>query len=145
MTKKNIKQTTAANSTVENESRPISITSIDTLKRYANGAIVELPAFAEDEPFVVRLGRPSLMTMAAQGKIPNTLMSIVTKMFFGKASDASVDLKQWHQVMEIFAEACLIEPTYQQILDAGISLTDEQYISIFNYCQSGIKGVKGLF
>lgn len=130
---------------MKNENKPISITNIDTLKRYSKGMVVELPSFAEGQPFIVRLARPSLMSMAAEGKIPNPLMSTVTKMFFGKISDAAVDLTEWYQVMEIFAEACLMEPTYKQIKEAGISLTDEQYLNIFNYCQSGIKAVKSLF
>ena len=129
----------------QNENRPISITTIDTLKQYGQGTIVELPSFAEDKPFVVKLCRPSLMSMAASGKIPNSLMGTVTKMFFNRMDDSSLDLADWYSVMEIFADACLMEPTYSQIKEAGVSLTDEQFITIFNYCQSGVKAVKNLF
>ena len=31
------------------------ITSIDQLKQYAQGQVIELPAFSEDQPFVARL------------------------------------------------------------------------------------------
>lgn len=130
-------------STKQNKS--ISVTTLDSLKQYAQGTIVELPPFAEGKPFVAKLNRPSLMAMAASGKIPDILMAAATKMFFNRTDDASVDLSEWYSVMEIFADACLVEPTYAQVKEAGISLTDEQLIAIFNYGQAGTKAIKALF
>lgn len=127
------------------QNKPISVTTLDSLKQYAQGTIVELPPFAEGKPFVAKLNRPSLMAMAASGKIPDILMAAATKMFFNRADDASVDLSEWYSVMEIFADACLVEPTYAQVKEAGISLTDEQLIAIFNYGQAGTKAIKALF
>ena len=59
------------------------ITSIYDLQRYAKGQIVRLPDFAEDQPFVARMRRPSLLIMAKSGKIPNRLLSTATNLFNG--------------------------------------------------------------
>ena len=47
----------------------LKLTSIEELKKYANGTVVELPSFSEGQPFVARLKRPSLLSMVKQGKI----------------------------------------------------------------------------
>ena len=35
----------------------LTVTSIEDLKKYARGTIVELPCFAEGQPFVARLNK----------------------------------------------------------------------------------------
>ena len=59
------------------------VTSIDDLKKYNDGAVVELPPFAEGQPFVVKMKRPSLMRLATNGTIPNALMDSATSLFEG--------------------------------------------------------------
>ena len=58
-----------------------TVTSIEELKQYSNGTLVELPCFAEGQPFVARLKRPSLLGMVKQGKIPNTLLVRADELF----------------------------------------------------------------
>ena len=58
-----------------------TVTSIEELKQYSNGTVVELPCFAEGQPFVARLKRPSLLGMVKQGKIPNTLLVRANELF----------------------------------------------------------------
>ena len=41
--------------------------------------------------------------------------------------------------MTIMAENCLIEPTMEDIRNAGVELTDIQLTAIFNYSQRGAK------
>lgn len=50
------------------------ITSLQNLKTYTKGQIVELPPFAEGMPFVARLKRPSMLALVKSGKIPNELL-----------------------------------------------------------------------
>ena len=40
------------------------------------------------------------------------------------------------------AKASLIEPTLEDINNAGLELTDEQLMAIFNYSQSGVEALK---
>lgn len=123
----------------------MNITSIDELKLMSGGEIVELPPFVQGKQFVAKLRRPSMMNLVRQGKIPNSLIKMATDLFNGttKDSETSVEeaMPQMLQIMEIMAEATFIEPKWSDIKAAGIELTDEQMIFIFNYTQSGVQQV----
>lgn len=121
------------------------ITTLKDLKSYAEGAIVELPPFGPGQPFVARVRRPSLMKLAKNGDIPNTLLATAAAMFDGKSSPKDVvegeNLKNIIEVCECMGEACFIEPTWNELQEAGIELTDDQYIYIFNYTQGGVQSL----
>ena len=44
-------------------------------------------------------------------------------------------------VMETILEAAFVEPTYQEIKDAGVQLSDDQMIFVFNYTQQGVRAL----
>ena len=120
------------------------VTSIYDLQRYAKGQIVRLPDFAEGQPFVARMRRPSLLIMAKSGKIPNRLLSTATNLFNGgNDKNANTDslLSDTYDVCEAIAEAALVEPTLSDIKNSGIELSDNQLIAIFNYAQRGIEAL----
>ena len=116
------------------------VTSISQLNEYAKGQLVELPSFGEGQPFFARLRRPSMLALAKSGKIPNSLLATANRMF-----DSSLDtknenmLKDFYTVIETILEAAFVEPTYQEIKDAGVQLSDDQMIFVFNYTQQGVK------
>ena len=116
------------------------VTSISQLNEYAKGQLVELPSFGEGQPFFARLRRPSMLALAKSGKIPNSLLATANRMF-----DSSLDtknenmLKDFYMVIETILEAAFVEPTYQEIKDAGVQLSDDQMIFVFNYTQQGVK------
>lgn len=121
------------------------ITSISQLSEYAKGQIIRLPGFAPDQPFVARLKRPSMLVLVKNGKIPNSLMETASALFDGKkkeTDDSSNAMGDMYEVLKIVAEASLVSPTMAEIEDAGIELTDEQLIAIFNYSQQGVEGLK---
>ena len=125
----------------------ISITSIDTLKKYAEGDIVRFPDFAEGKPFVARIRRPSMMGLVKQGKIPNSLLQKANELFTSGVSGALDEdniaaLAQMFELMETMCEASFMEPTYQEIKDSGITLTDEQLMFVYNYSQAGVKALE---
>ena len=122
----------------------ISITSLENLARYSEGVIVELPEFAEGQPFVAKLKRPSMLMLAKSGKIPNELLASATNLFNGgKSNEADGNsLKDVYDITMVICEASLIEPTLSDIRNAGLELTDEQIIAIFNYAQQGVKVLK---
>ena len=62
------------------------VTSLEQLKQYANGNVVRLPDFAEGQPFVAKLKRPSILGMAKQGKIPNSLLVKTNELFVQSGS-----------------------------------------------------------
>lgn len=118
------------------------VTSIDDLKKYNDGAVVELPPFAEGQPFVVKMKRPSLMRLATNGTIPNALMDSATSLFEGDTNvkDKFV-LSNMLRVMEIVCESAFVSPSWEEIKESGIELTDDQLIAAFNYTQNGIKAL----
>ena len=118
------------------------VTSISQLNEYAKGQLVELPSFGEGQPFFARLRRPSMLALAKSVKIPNSLLATANRMF-----DSSLDtknenmLKDFYTVIETILEAAFVEPTYQEIKDAGVQLSDDQLIFVFNYTQQGVRAL----
>lgn len=123
----------------------LKVTRIEDLKEYAKGQVVELPPFAEGQPLVVRMSRPSMLAMVEKGRIPNSLLVVANKLFMG-GSDLDTDntdfLKDMHGVLKEICRASLIEPTYEEFEDAGIRLTDDQMMAIFSYSQKGVKALE---
>lgn len=128
------------------EKREVNVTSIEDLKNYASGTIVEMPPFAEGQPLIARLKRPSILGMAKQGKIPNTLLVKANELFLqnGAGLDAEEEdtMKQLYDVLDLIAKETLVEPTYEEIKSVGLELTDEQMMFLFNYSQQGVKALE---
>lgn len=124
----------------------LKLTSIEELKKYANGTVVELPSFSEGQPFVARLKRPSLLSMVKQGKIPNTLLVRANELFVQTGAGFDVEeenmMEQMFDVLELMASETFVEPTYDELKEAGIQLTDEQLMFIFNYAQQGVRALE---
>lgn len=121
------------------------VTSLEQLKQYANGNIVRLPDFAEGQPFVARLKRPSILGMAKQGKIPNSLLVKTNELFVQSGSldtEENSMMQEIYDVIDLIASETFVEPTYDEIKSTGIELTDEQMMFIFNYSQQGVKALE---
>lgn len=120
------------------------ITTLKELQGYAQGQVVELPAFAEGQPFVARLCRPSIINLAKSGKIPNSLLASANSLFTRGRVTAKDEqaLGQLYDILDVFCEACFLEPTYEEIKNAGITLTDEQLMFVFNYSQTGVRALE---
>lgn len=121
------------------------LTSITDLMEYSKGTIVTLPEFGEGQPFVARVRRPSMLVLAKQGKIPNSLLMTANELFSGGGGidpDNEKLLSEMYDVCMIICEACLIEPSLKDIKDAGMELSDDQIMAIFNYTQNGVKALE---
>ena len=122
------------------------ISKISDLLGVKDGEVVELPPFSESVPFVARIVRPSMMQMAADKQIPNELLAVAEEMFMGKKQADpkrrnTIDdnaMKQMAEVMMNVADKALLEPTYNELKENGISLTDDQLTFLYNYCQEGV-------
>lgn len=131
------------------ENQNLQITSIEQLKKYNTaGQVVELPPFGDGQPFVAKLKRPSMMSLAKQGKIPNQLLNSANSLF-EKGPQGVIHMDEFDDetmsklfdIIDIICEASFVEPSYSQIKEAGIDLTDEQYMFIFNYTQIGVQAL----
>lgn len=108
--------------------------SIEQLKAIAQ-PLIDIPNFDNSGTIKVRVQRPRLMSMAAQGKIPNHLMSIAIGMITGKKpkkenmSPEEV-IKHTVDTIELYCRACLVEPSYEEFKDI---MTDDQKFAIFSW------------
>lgn len=130
---------------MERTAKTEQVTSLEQLKQYANGNIVRLPDFAEGQPFVAKLKRPSILGMAKQGKIPNSLLVKTNELFVQSGSldtEENSMMQEIYDVIDLIANETFVEPTYDEIKSTGIELTDEQMMFIFNYSQQGVKALE---
>lgn len=122
------------------------ITTVSDLQSYAAGTIVRFPDFSDGQPFVARVRRPSMLVLAKQGKIPNSLLTAAGELFSkgggGLDSDNENMLSDMYSIMEIVATAALIQPSVKEIKEAGIELSDDQMMALFSYTQTGVKALE---
>lgn len=107
---------------------------------------VALSGFAPGEPFIVRLRRPSLMRLAQEGEIPNQLLGSAATLFSEGAVRMMSDGEKFTELSEtvlLLAKASLVEPTYEELEEAGIELTDSQLMDIYMYTQQGVRILDG--
>lgn len=127
----------------------MQITSLEQLQAIKQTEIVELPSFEDGNPLIVEIKKPNMMQLLTSGKIPNTLLSVATEMFngktgqvMGKASEDVKTLKELVGMMEVLAEASLVNPSYKDIKELNIQLTENQLMAILMYSQGGVKSLE---
>ncbi len=120
------------------------ITSIADITKYTAGSIVRLPDFADGQEFIAKLKRPSMIGLMKSGKIPNSLLKQATQLFKSGAASLGKDtsLDDLYDIMDIIIDEAMVQPTYKEIKDAGITLADDQIMAIFSYTQNGIKALE---
>ena len=120
------------------------ITSLTDIVKYAGGTIVRLPDFGEGAPFIAKLKRPSMLGLVKAGKIPNSLITQATQLFksgagsLGKGST----IDELYDIIEVVCKEAMVKPTYDEIKNAGVNLSDDQLMAIFSYTQSGVKALE---
>lgn len=123
--------------------RQLKVTPIYELEKYAKGEVVEFPPFAENQPFVAKVKRPSMMVLMKTGKIPNSLLATANSIFSGNSNNTEDEdfYKEMLDILDVIAEASFVEPTWRELKEANIELTDEQYTFLFNYTQRGVRAL----
>ena len=121
----------------------IKVTSIDQLKTMSGGEIVKLPPFVQGQDFYAKLRRPSMLKLVQSGQIPNSLLRTANMLFSGGVNE-ELDrddefMKDLFDLIDVLAGAVFVEPSWSELKQAEIELTDEQYMFIFNYTQEGVK------
>ena len=124
----------------------MNITSLHELQQYSKGSLIRFPDFDEGMPFVARVKRPSMLALAKSGSIPNSLLESANALFQKGGDGADIDnpkmLEEMYDVMEIICRSALISPSFDEIKNAGLQLTDEQMMAIFSYTQVGVKALQ---
>lgn len=129
---------------MNNNQQSLTVTPLQELLEASRGTLVQLPPFIEGTPFVARLKRPSILALVKSGKIPNALLSTANKLFTQGTVDDKDDqsLNNLFQVLDVLCGACFVEPKYSDLKEAGIELTDDQYMFVFNYTQNGVNALR---
>lgn len=126
--------------------KELKVTDIETLVKSASGEIVQLPSFTESVPFIARVKRPSLLGLVKSGKIPNNLLVKTNELFIqdgeGFDTEDSNMMADLCNVLEMIAGETLVEPSYKDLTAAGVELTDEQLMALFNYSQRGVAALE---
>jgi hypothetical protein len=117
----------------------LKVTSLEQLKEKAQGTIVTLPGW-DEEPFICRVKRVSLLGLVSKGLIPNTLLGAADKVF--NKANPDIDMKELGNLFDIMAGETLVEPKLSDIKELGLELTDEQRIALFNFTQQGVKALE---
>ena len=86
----------------------------------------------------VRARRPGLYNMASMGFIPNPLLGAMQAMFSGNTAQINaVDAKKQGECLTAIARYALVEPTMAQITEAGLELTDQQLLELYQFALAG--------
>ena len=110
---------------------------LDSIK---TSQVVTLPGWCGDT-VEFELKRPSILALAAAGAIPNPLMKTARKLFYSGVSPDGGDLAEEGRVLLEIARAALVKPSFDELEEAGIELTDEQLVAIFQFTQLGAKAL----
>jgi len=103
---------------------------------------VHLPGWEREAEFVCRLRRPGLVNMAeAAGFVPNPLLSAIEELFFPAGARAKLPPDLEARALHEIARYALVEPTMEQLSEAGLTLTDEQYLAIYAFALKGAEGL----
>ena len=102
---------------------------------------VQIPGWCEDG-WECELKRPSILALAARGAIVNPLMKTARKLFYSGISPDSGDLQEEGRVLIEIAKAAMVKPSFDELEAAGIELTDEQLVAIFQFTQLGAKALR---
>ncbi|MBR9648739.1 hypothetical protein [Clostridium tyrobutyricum] len=118
----------------------LKVTSMEELKNQST-EIIELSPLGGDKPICVRTKRLSILGLCQDGSIPNQLLGVARKLFY-QEDIQKVDLKEYGQIIDIICKNVLVEPSTEQLKEAGLKLTDEQKFELWAYSQQGIEGLK---
>ena len=113
---------------------------LNTLDSIKISRVVTLPDWCGDV-WECELKRPSILALAAKGAIANPLMKTARKLFYSGVSPDAGDLAEEGRVLVEVARAAMVKPTFEELEAAGIELTDEQLIAIFQFTQLGAKAL----
>ena len=115
----------------------IILNILDSIK---TSQVVTLPGWCGDT-VEFELIRPSILALAAAGAIANPLLKTARKLFYSGVSPDGGDLAEEGRVVLEIAKAAMVKPTFDELEAAGIELTDEQLIAIFQFTQLGAKAL----
>ena len=122
----------------------MAITSLDEIRAANAAQEIELSGWEPGVTFRCRARRPRLYEMAAAGEIPNPLLPVVEELFMqNSAALAKRDVSDQSKALIALAGMTLVEPTVDEIHEAGAVLTDDQLLEIYTFVLGGAAALAG--
>ena len=122
----------------------MAITSLDAIRAANAPQEIEVSGWEPGVPFVCKARRPRLYEMAAAGEIPNPLLPVVEELFMqNSAALAKRNVADQSKALIALADMALVEPTVEEIHEAGAVLTDEQLLEIYTFVLGGAAALAG--
>lgn len=124
-----------------------TVTTLEELKQATKGTLVDLPGFDGINKVTFKLQRVPMMHAIAEDNIPNELLPIAIELFDGKQNETKEmtqeRVKEMNDFLLFYARACMVEPTFEELEKAGITLTDEQLTEIYRFGREGQQALAG--
>lgn len=122
----------------------MAITSLDEIRALNAAQEIELSGWEPGTSFRCKARRPRLFEMAAAGEIPNPLLPIVEELFVqNSAALAKRSVPDQSKALIALADMALVEPTVDEIHEAGAVLTDDQLLEIYTFVLGGAASLAG--
>lgn len=118
------------------------ITPLETMQAMTQPEEIALSGWKRGQEITVMVQKPNFYALLAKGSIPNPLIPEMDKLFVrrDRKGYAEPDAK-FAETLETIAELTLVEPSYQQLIDAGVELTDDQLTELSIYATSGAEAL----
>lgn len=105
----------------------------------AEPEILELPGWKKDSVIRVKAKRPSFYALLAEGAVPNPLIDEMNKLFIlHDRSGAKDNPKAYADTLAAIARLSLVEPTWDELTAAGVTLTSDQLTEISLFATEGM-------
>lgn len=119
----------------------MAVTPLETLLEMAPTQPEELAlsGWRPGTEISVRVKKPNFYTLLANNAIPNPLLPEMQKLFVRRqvAEEHAKGTQDFAKALIHIAKACLVEPSYAQLEEAGVELTDDQLLEICMYATLG--------
>lgn len=134
----NVKQLPRKKETTEEFA--LKVSTLAELQQESKGKVIEIAGFDGITPIKVKVKPVSLMAAIAGDSIPNELLSKAVEVFEGQPKKEPYTrdkIIEMYDMLIWYARTCLVEPTYQELEEAGIELTDFQLMDIYHFAREG--------
>ena len=123
---------------MENTLKAITIEELKKVKTQ----IIQISDFSGEGTFNVEVRRPSLLTLATSGNIPNELIGDVNDLFFGKKEEKDIEMSKLKEIYDGIVKATLVSPSFEELVENDIQLTEVQIGELYKYVGGGVKELK---
>lgn len=119
------------------------ITSIQQICAQAAPEEVTLSGFKHDQEITVALHTPSLYALLAENALPNPLLPVVKKLFQEgpQAQNVAEPDAGFANALRTIARETLVQPSFAELEESGVQLTDRQLLEICVYATRGPAGL----